>query len=34
MDFNDLNEPPQFKGNLMLQFSWLEEFCQGKVSGW
>ena len=23
-----------FKGNLMLQFSWLEEFCYGKASGW
>ena len=23
-----------FKGNLMFQFSWLEEFCHGKVSGW
>ena len=23
-----------FKGNLMLQFSWLEEFRWGKVSGW
>ena len=23
-----------FKGNLMLQFSWLEEFRQGKVFGW
>ena len=23
-----------FKGNLMLQFSWLEEFRLGKVSGW
>ena len=23
-----------FKGNLMLQFSWLEEFRYGKVSGW
>ena len=23
-----------FKGNLMSQFSWLEEFCWGNVSGW
>ena len=23
-----------FKGNLMLQFSWLEEFRQGNVSWW
>ena len=31
MDFNGLNGLPQFKENLMLQFSWLEEFRQGKV---
>ena len=24
----------EFKENLMLQFSWLEEFRYGKVSGW
>ena len=23
-----------FKGDLILQFSWLEEFCKGKVSRW